>query len=173
MAKSTGRYLTHSFVCVLNAWNLQSYYATVTAIIIMPCFLGTNFNFARILLMRLKCAAHRYTASLSETDVELLMDPNHKMSALFALFFWLSWLPYIVHLFIRDSNDEPNPLEFWCGKCGAVSRLTILICFPRYRNYWSSCWSPFKSHLPCRTPAKSSTIAHSSNPQSNDYTLHI
>lgn len=137
VAQKTGRYLKQSFVCISNSLNLESYYATVTVIIILPCFLGTNFNFARIFFMRFRYeyTSHRYESRLSEADVELLMDTNHKMSALLALIFWISWLPYIFYLLVGTAN-EPNPFEYWSGKLGAITRLPILtMCFPRYRNY--------------------------------------
>lgn len=151
VAQKTGRYVKHSFVCILNSLNLESYYATVTIIIILPCFLGTNFNFARIFFMRTRYLTHRRQSKLSEADIELLMDPNHKMSALLALVFWITWLPYIVYM-LADASTEPSPFEYWSGKFGALPRLPILtMCFPRYRNYLCSFFELVKSHsIPLR-----------------------
>lgn len=151
VVQKTGRYVKHSFVCILNSLNLESYYATVTIIIILPCFLGTNFNFARIFFMRIRYLTHRRQSKLSEADIELLMDPNHKMSALLALVFWITWLPYIVYM-LADASTEPSPFEYWSGKFGALPRLPILtMCFPRYRNYLCSFFELVKSHsIPLR-----------------------
>lgn len=165
VAHKTGRYLKHSFVCVLNSINLEAYYATMTVIIIMPCFLGTNFNFGRIFFMRFKYMSQRHASKLSEADIELLMDSNHKMSVCLALVFWISWLPYITYLLTRTPN-EPHLIEYWIGKIGAIWRLLILtMFFPRYRCYLHSIIVSVKSHLPsfhrnCHKKIPSSSVLH-------------
>lgn len=124
-------------MCILNSLNLEAYYATVTFIIVLPCILGTIFNFGRIFLMRFRYLTHRHETKHSEADVELLMDPNHKMSAYLAIIFFISWIPYIVYLF-TGAAYEPHLFEYWSGKAGAIWRLLILTIFPRYRTYLSS-----------------------------------
>lgn len=173
VAHKTGRNLKHSFVCVLNSMNLEAYYATITVIIILPCFLGTNFNFGRIFFMRFKYLSQRHASKLSEADIELLMDPNHKMSACLALVFWISWLPYITYLLTRTTN-EPHFPEYWMGKMGAIWRFFILtMFFPRYRCYLHSIFVSIKRNLPSLHQKGLRTIPLSSVSHIDESILHI
>lgn len=129
-------------MCALNWINLEPYYLTITCIIIIPCFLGTIYNFGRIFYVQLSYQSHRYEEKLSEADVEYLMDPNHKMSVILVILFWMSWLPYIIHLVNENftkSVNEPGSgfFLYWIGRFQIICRLPILtICFPRYREYF-------------------------------------
>lgn len=126
--------------------------------------------------MRFKYKTQRYEAKLSEIDVETLMDPNHKMSAILAFLFWISWLPYILYLFGWNSDDEPN-FEYWTGKCCAIWRLPILtMFFPRYRNYLRSFMVSIRGHwtpLLSNRSTKPQSTNKSSHPQIDDPSLHM
>lgn len=137
VANTSGKFLKNSFVCTLNWLNFEPYYITVTVIIILPCFFGTIYNFARIFLMRLIYQSNKCFKKLAEADVEYLMDPSHKMSVLLVILFWISWSPYIFHLITEnfyETVDEPTFFQYWTGKFGKLPILTIF--FPRYREYF-------------------------------------
>lgn len=145
----TGYYLHASFVCAINWHSLEPYYLTIACIIIVPCLLGTVYNFLRIFYLQFLYQSHRCEAKLTEADVQYLMDPNHKMSISLVILFWLSWLPYIVHIVeaytSATSIDEPAFILYWIGRCHVIYRMPILIiCFSRYRTYLQAFCVPSK-----------------------------
>lgn len=89
--------------------------------------------------MRFIYQTHRNKRKLTEAYIQYLMDPNHKMSLALVLVFWISWLPYTVHI-LQTKFIEPELLptffDVWSGHSQGVWKLPILIaCCPRYRDY--------------------------------------
>lgn len=170
----TGHYLYYSFVCVLNWHDLEPYYSTITCVIIVPCFLGTLYNFFRIMHLQFSYRSHPGETKLTEADVEYLIDPNHKMSIGLVIFFWLSCVPYVVYIiesYLNSSSDEPAFITYWSGRCHVVYRLPILIiCFSRYRSYFKSCR---RKQSPA-TPAIYKKLWNPSNPfRCEEQTIYI
>lgn len=163
----TGHYLYASFVCAINWHNLEPYYFTISCIIIVPCFLGTIYNFSRIFYQQFLHQSHRCDSKLTEADVQYLMDPNHKMSISLVILFWLSWLPYTIHILEAYTSgfgvDEPAFILYWIGRCHVIYRMPILIiCFSRYRAYLHAFCVPSKKSS--TSPAYYKKLWTSTNP---------
>lgn len=145
MVHGTANYLTIPSICTINWLGLEAYYTTVMCILFMPCFLATIYIFVRIFIWRTKYRRgwyykHNRNQIMTAARAENLLNPTHRMAFILVLTFWLSWLPYGVHILRLNvfGPIKPDFTEIWTGFSQGIWKLPIMIGFcPRYRNYFA------------------------------------
>lgn len=111
----------------------------------MPCFLATIYIFIRIFIWRTKYRRgwyykHNRNQNMTAARAQNLLNPTHRMALILVLAFWLSWLPYGIHIIKLNifGPIKPNFTEIWTGFSQAIWKLPIMIGFcPRYRTYFA------------------------------------
>ncbi|XP_047115865.1 G-protein coupled receptor 52-like [Schistocerca piceifrons] len=131
-----------AYVCMLDWGNMAAYSVTVAFLVLGPSLITIVYAYSYIFTMmsRLRSGAPIHDKEYASALSENLSNPNHVMSFVLVVSFWVSWTPYAavkLYEYFANTKFQIPYLHFgivWLGILNSFFKSVILVTLsPQFR----------------------------------------
>ena len=133
---------TDSYICTLNWQSMIAYSATVVILVVGPSLITViyTYSYVFVIVRRLKNGDLSHDKEYVTALTEALSNPNHTLSIVLILTFWLLWIPFLaIKTYEQISGHKLtiSHLQFvivWLGFSHSAWKAFILVTYsPQFR----------------------------------------
>ncbi|GFQ73182.1 g-protein coupled receptor 52 [Trichonephila clavata] len=160
---SKGRFYGDGYICMLDLGNMIPYSITLAVLVLAPSVLTIGYTYFYILstMYRLRKCLTKEEREYATAVSENLSNPDHLMSFVLILLFWITWMPWFCfRIFeqVSQTTEEYHALHFWLLWLGITDCIwkffVYLTMSPKFRlNLKRLCFSTC-----CRAPTRQPLI---------------
>lgn len=131
-----------AYICMLDWGNMAAYSVTVAFLVLGPSLITIIYAYSYIFFMmnKLRSGAPIHDKEYASALSENLANPNHVMSFILVMAFWVSWTPYAgvkLYEYFTSSKFQIPYLHFgivWLGILNSFWKALILVTLsPQFR----------------------------------------
>ncbi|GIY40752.1 g-protein coupled receptor 52 [Caerostris darwini] len=156
---SKGRFYGDGHICMLDLGNMIPYSITLAVLVLAPSILTICYTYYFILstMYKLRKCLSREEREYATAVSENLSNPDHLMSFVLIILFWINWTPWFgfrIYEQISKTKEEYHALHFWLLWLGITNCIwkffVYLTMSPKFRfNLKRLCLSTC-----CRAPTR-------------------